>query len=661
MWGRGGRQAKGAAARINAERAEAALMEAYPQLVRIAFVALPPALGRHRRVLVAHGLVQRALPGPLGAALPGGDGPPGDTAGPGPKPEYAWVRERVLTACLAYGARPRRWPRRLPWPRALRPALPAVWGLRLFPRAGSGDTTSLDRALAAASAPARALFALCSLEDMPKEAARELLTRLGAPPDAAARRDAEQLLYLSARAAADLGNASEFDPCSVQTRPTDLLRRRRRRRLAGLTAALLALVTISVLPATSGDGFGGTPSAGDAISADLAPVMDTGRLVRAPGDRWADTSRVDFTAWAPRGARVDDTELLHRALAAWAHPAPGTEVTSAAATTEELPATPPALLYAGDIDGRAVVVLHDERRIVRYTEPSDGDGTAALDFARADDADVTTAAAVVVSRTARQVRFLTAPWIATAERRDLRRPDTPARSVRVARDGVTEPVARPKYGDCNARPALQLKSSARIVEHHTFVVADLGDLLPAHLTYMPLPGRERPRPPREATSTEALRAWAASACGMSGLRGGGVRSVSVWDFARQRLPEDGGHAVWSCRRADTWRGPGDIEVGLRRPEAAPDADATVVARDRDTAACSRFGQHVVASTRWRSPSKKWYLLAAGSRAVTGLEVTGDVRATTEEPTLARRAPKDARTQVTADFPEGEQLRPPGSE
>ncbi|HEY9372536.1 hypothetical protein, partial [Streptomyces sp.] len=47
---------------IDVEQAEAALVEHYPRLVRIAYLVLPAALGRNRRVLAAHALVQRSLP-----------------------------------------------------------------------------------------------------------------------------------------------------------------------------------------------------------------------------------------------------------------------------------------------------------------------------------------------------------------------------------------------------------------------------------------------------------------------------------------------------------------------------------------------------------------------------------------------------------------------
>ncbi|MGH3313724.1 MAG: hypothetical protein ACRDP3_24610, partial [Streptomyces sp.] len=47
---------------LDVEQAEAALVEHYPRLVRLAYLVLPPSLGRHRRVMTAHSLVQRSLP-----------------------------------------------------------------------------------------------------------------------------------------------------------------------------------------------------------------------------------------------------------------------------------------------------------------------------------------------------------------------------------------------------------------------------------------------------------------------------------------------------------------------------------------------------------------------------------------------------------------------
>lgn len=39
---------------VDVEQAEAALVEHYPRLVRLAYLVLPPSLGRNRRVLTAH-------------------------------------------------------------------------------------------------------------------------------------------------------------------------------------------------------------------------------------------------------------------------------------------------------------------------------------------------------------------------------------------------------------------------------------------------------------------------------------------------------------------------------------------------------------------------------------------------------------------------------
>lgn len=95
---------------MDVEQAEAALVEHYPRLVRLAYLVLPPGLGRGRRVLTAHALAQRALPrgrtpAPvIPAQSTGRDGDPG----------YALVRLQVLRTALEAGLPLRRlaWPKR---------------------------------------------------------------------------------------------------------------------------------------------------------------------------------------------------------------------------------------------------------------------------------------------------------------------------------------------------------------------------------------------------------------------------------------------------------------------------------------------------------------------------------------------------------------------
>ncbi|MCC8476385.1 hypothetical protein LMJ41_00510 [Streptomyces globisporus] len=657
--------------RTGVQQAEAALVEHYPRLVRLAYVVLPPALGRHRRVLTAHAVVQRALPAAASRnqspRVPAQSRRTGAPAGAEPAPEgasadrgpsgaaYGWVRQRVLRAALAHERRPRWWPVRLPAPAALRPAVPVVWGLRLFPRAGGVDELALDRALSAVDGPVRAAFALHLLEGLDESGVRELLAGAGAADPAGAVRGAARLGRPDRVGAQAMLRSGEFDPCTVQTRPSDLLRRRHRVRAAALAAALCVVAGGMAVAVEEGARGGGEDRAPAGV---FAPVLDPAELMRTAADRWADTSRVDFTAWPARGGRTDDDGLLGRALRAWAGPPESVRVSATPGTFTVPPAQPPRLLFAGEVDGAAVVLFHDGGvRVVRYAEPLSGSGGAALDFARTDDADVTTGAAVVVSRTGDGARFLLAPWIDASTTRDLLAPDTPGRPLEVGPDGVTAAVPRPAAGGaCETWPVLRLRSSGRIVENHAFLVTDLGDLAPVHLTYTPKPGRGAPaRQPREATSTEALVAWARTACSLRTLAGSGVRSVNNWAFAEQKLPEGRASADWLCTRADTWRGPGRVLVQFLAPAASPTEPAAVVADRDDTALCSRFGQHVLAGTHWRADSGRWYVLAAGSRAVTRIEASGAVRGAAGGPTFAVRAPRDADVELTASLREGGRL------
>ncbi|MFE5794966.1 hypothetical protein ACFQ8C_20665 [Streptomyces sp. NPDC056503] len=635
---RNGPSAAISAPRPSRDAAEAALVEHYPALVRLAHLVLPPSLGRQRRVLTAHAVVQRALPRGRPART---------TAGTPPRPRtpreeaHAWLRARVVTGALTA--------------RELRPAalaLPRVTGLRLFPRAGGGDELVLDRALAAVAPEVRAALALTLLEGLAPEEAASLLAGAGVTAPDRALAAADRLRATVSGDPAALLRGPEFDPCTVHLRPTDLLRRRRRGGVAVLVAALL----LAGVPVAAGALRPDAPPPAPAAPA-AGPAADPAALLRADPERWADTSRVDFTAWPARGARTGDTALLGRALTAWAGGEVRRETTPRTAATP--PAAPPALLYAGETDGAAVVLLHDGLRLARYTEPPAGAGAPALVLARADDADVTTAASVVLARTGAGTRYLLAPWIAEAGVRDLAAPATAARDLPVAPDGVTGPVPAAGPGGmagCGGTTVLQLRSSARIVEDHAFLVADLGGLGPAHLTWTPLPAPGIPsRQPREATGPLGLAAWARSGCLLGGLRDSGVRSVNRWEFAAQELPERAGRALWVCARAETWEGTGRADVVLETPARAPEPRRPVVSVP-DTAACGRFGQDVLAGSPWTSPAGTRYLLAAGSRHVVGITAGGAVRARAQGRVLAARAAGTGTTVLDGRLADGGVLR-----
>jgi len=621
--------------RADVERAEAAIVEHYPRLVRLAYLVLPPSTGRHRRVLTAHGLVQRALPR---ARLRRPDGGLPAQRGPAAESGYDGVRLRALRLALAHEARPVRVPA----------AMPRVWGLRLFPRAGGAEELALDQALSAVPAPVRAAIGLWQLEGLDEDAVRSVLARAGVEEPDAAQRAAAQLDRETGAGAGALLNSGEFDPCTVQMRPTDLLRRRQRVRVALALAAALAVGATAVgVSRGDGDRTGHTETAAER-------ALDAGRLQRTPNEQWADTSRVDFTAWPARGRQAGDQELLGRALRVWAAPPADTRIVTSADTSTRPPDHPPQLLYAGLIDNVMVVVLHDGERLVRYAEPEDA--TPTLHFARVDDADPTTGAALVIGRGNGWMRYLLAPWISEVTVRDLLAPAAPAHGLHAAPDGVTDRIPTPPEGGagCGHWPAAQFRPSARIgatAANQPFLVTDLDDLVPVRLTSPP-PGGAPAAGPEEATGAPALQRWARTACSLGSLRGAGVRSVSNWAFAEQRLPEGGGSATWLCTRADTWRGPGSVTLNFL-PPAGP---GRIAGRAADTAACSRFGGPVVGDVRWRAKSGTWYLLAAGSPDVGGLDVTGAARATGKANTLAAPAGPDAPAQVTGRLPSGGSVR-----
>lgn len=616
---------------VTEAEAEAALVLHYARLARLAYTVLPGSLDRHRRVLTAHALVQQALPSrlpDLTTHRSGSPGPATEPAGASTVPPaaaptdsvYAQLRAAVLVAAL------REPPRRLG-------LLPRTWGLRLFPSSGGAESLALERALAERSAPERAAYALLTLEQLPASAVTRLLRAAGVQDPRAAVREAS---VLGTAHRDDALRAADFDPCTVHARPTDLLRRRRRTRaVIGAVALLVAAVTVALtLP-------GGSPGGGDvaspapplaAVAPGSAAADAVADLVRVPADAWRHTARIDFTAWPARGGLTGDAPLLARALSLWS--ATGRQsttdtapdiVSSGPGTVATPPEQSPRLLWAGHLDGASVVLLDDGSRLARYTRPDRpvAADPERLELTRSDESDVTTAGAVLLRSSRAGDRFLLAPWVDTVQLRDLRAPNTPASNL-TAPAGVTADVPLPPARGCASRPVLQLRSSSVIAEHHAFLLTDLGGITAAHLTYTPPPGGGPAQSPREATGSAALLAWARLGCALGPLRGEDVKSVNAWAFAQQRLPEGEGTAVWTCTRADRWDGTGSAATQFLPPSTNPAAPVTTTGTQPQGRACSRYEQYVVADTWWRSAHGHDYLLAAGSRHVTGISTTGGV-------------------------------------
>ncbi|MFJ5228978.1 hypothetical protein ACIQBJ_03665 [Kitasatospora sp. NPDC088391] len=602
--------------------AEAALVRHYRRLVCLAYLTLPADRGRHARVAAAHAAVQRSLPlfgsgGPTGAAEPEDDG-------------YPAARVRVLRAAL----------RR----RRIGPPLPRVWGLRLFTPPDDEDA-ELDARLAELTAEVRAGFAVQALDGLDAAATAEVLAWAGAAePVASARAGAELLALVGTLDRPEGDLPPGYDACSVHLRPGDLLRRRRRTVLL-VAAATAAALSATVVPAVDRPGE----------QRSSATVTTPAPPERRADDLWRHTARLDLAVWPARGDRVDDAPLLERALTAWQRAAPGVPGVSAEPGSAAAgPAGATQLLYAGGVDGAGTVLLTDGRTLARYTE--DGGGPA-LALGPAEDSDVTAGAAVVLRRGPGGARYLLAPWVAAAATRRLDRPDDAERPLGTAA-GVTDPVPGPAAAGC-AGPVLQLRSDPVVAEQHAFLLADLGGLTPAHLTWTPPPDASAPaRPPREAVGAQALRRWAAGACEVPEA-GPGVRQLNLWEFADQALPQNAGELAWVCLRADHWDGSGSAAAAV----LPPNGGRAVRLGRAEGRACSRYEQDTVAQYRWRAPNGTEFLLVAASRRVARLTV-GTARRRIDQAapptrTLALDNPGPGATTVEAVTAMGTRLRPIG--
>ena len=615
---------------VDVEQAEAALVEHYPRLVRLAYLVLPPSLGRNRRVVTAHALTQRALPRgrattpAIPAQSTGRDGDPG----------YAFVRLQVLRTALEAGLPLKRaaWPKRSQLP----PLLPQVWGLRLFPRSGGADELALDQRLSALSGPGRAAYVLRGLEKLSDDDVYKILTAAGcaAPDEALLEADdvpATQYALL---------DSPEFDPCSLHARPTDLMRRRQHAKAA--LAAAAALAVCGALLGLPGDGWAPDGAAAPVYAQNPAAeaALDPARLTRVAPTAWEASARTDFSVWPARGDLTGDKALLRRALAVWARPGESVQVSATPGTPSGGPSGPPQLLYAGTVDSARVVILYDGLRIARYAEPKGSTKGAALDFARVDGAGRSEANALVLDRADGNVRYLTAPWVKQAAERDLVKPGSGAMDLNLS-GGVTAPLASPaaQTGSCTSWNVMQLTDATG-----TRLTTDLGELVPARLT------TGRPGSTHEVSGAQALHTWAPYACSLASLRSAGVRTVNAWAYARQPLPDASGGADWVCTRAETWRGGGTrVLAQFHTPGGTYGA---IAAKAENGPACGAKDPQVLAGVLWKSDAGDWYLLAAGSRETSSISTTGGVRASAQGNLLAARAKQGVRAELKGALADG---------
>jgi hypothetical protein len=524
---------------------------------------------------------------------------------------YAILRQAVVNAVL----------RRTWWPRSLHQ--PFVWGLRLFPLGGGSQELEVDAALRGLSITARVAYVLLALEDLGADEVAGLLGGAGVRGVPAAIDTAQRLL---AEHPANVLESTEFDPCTLRTRPTDLSRRKRQIRVGTAAGGAALVVVLATVIGVGGSGSSGADAAtGTADTAAHTPIQ-------VDAAAWEQSPRLDFNVWPSRGdGDAAASAATGQALDAWETQRPDV-IKYGPGASDGPPLQPVHVLWSGHLDGATVALLFDSTRLARYTQPDTptADDPVRLDVVRADAADLASAGAVVLRSTAEGDRWLVAPWVDKAGVRDLRTPAAAATPATVT-DGVTDAVPAPPASGCGSWPALQLHA-ATMVGGQTFALTDLGGVTGTHLLYTAPPKIDPTQTPRELATPDTYGAVSRVACGLPALRDQDVKQIDTWVFAQQALPASQGLASWVCVRADQWAGTGSATSEFLPPSAQ--AAATVTGGEPNGRTCSTLDPNVVAQARWRAPDGKIYLLVAGTRHVTKVAVEdggGIVRQTVAAP------------------------------
>jgi len=188
---------------VSPAEVEAALLDGYAAFVRLAYLILPSSLGRQRRILAAHNVVQHALP----------DHRRLERQLAGESDARAFVRRRVIQSAIRQAG-----------------------ALRLFPRSSSAG----DRALRRLSPDARAAWALMRAERLSVDDTEYQLRAMGIQNPQAAINEA---VLLEEDRAAVFG-ALVFEPCATRLAPTDLVRHKACGRAVAITATVLLSVAI---------------------------------------------------------------------------------------------------------------------------------------------------------------------------------------------------------------------------------------------------------------------------------------------------------------------------------------------------------------------------------------------------------------------------------
>ncbi|GLU46673.1 hypothetical protein [Nocardiopsis ansamitocini] len=570
-------------------------MRAYRDLARIAYLVLPGRSPDQGRLYQAHRIVTAVLAGR-------GDLDPGD---------YDVFRVRVLRRAL----RPKRW-----WQRR------TAW-LRMFPATGFSDDIALFAALDELTPQGRAAYVLSRIEQIPPDEVRDVLQRSGAvAPDAAITEAAGVGGRLAASETEQdrLLERPPFDPTIVRVygrrssaRPTAA---------AATVGVALILVAIVAIPQVRG----GTVLRHETGAAPAAAHSTQVRVLAA--QTWRERFELDLSAWDARGDLLDDDRLVQRALAAWyGIEEPGSAGRGREGAEALAPSAAPLLLFAGEVDGHRVVLLHDAPRLARYVEGAD---RAAVEVFPEPGNGVANWPAVRLLATDEGVRFLLPPWVVQAETAPLAEDGPQWSSLRID-DGVTDHVPTVREPGCARGQILRLRAPD-VAHGQPYTVMDGGWSSTSHIGYMPPPPAEiRRLGPHELTGDPTgFKLWGELDCVLPPLDRP-ARTSTVWEFAVTDLP-GGGSGRWTCTRFGFADGTGSAVVTLLASQGR--TRQVEVATHENGWDCSNLSRQVAAGAWWQDDDGAWHYLAGASRDAVSIRVEGAVTGTGEGPQLAVTGP-----------------------
>ncbi|WP_304451445.1 hypothetical protein [Nocardiopsis sp. YSL2] len=519
----------------------------------------------------AHDLLQRAHRS-VTAALPWGRRNPRAH-------EYPRVRRRVLRRALRARGTPRR------------------TGLRITPLDGFGTLTRALAPLDGLGPAARAGFALLRIERLDPEEAAALLRSVGVA-------DPERALD---EAGAVPDGFRPPDPTVVRVSGRGAPPGRPLLLAAGAAGLALALGPVALVGSAPPE----EPQGGPVSSAVTATALTNGQA-------WRESFRLDLTAWHARGGATGDDALVHEAVAAWSD-------------RGQAPRDP-RLVFAGRVDGREVVVLHDAPWAARYTREGDD---AEVEVFPEPAEGVANWPALRLSETAEGTRFLLPPWVTEAAWASLGTSEDGWSEAAVDDHGVTGPL--PAGEHCGTGPVLRLRAPD-VAHGQPYTVIDLGGPSTAHLGYMPPPPAEiRRLGPHEVLDPEhGFDLWGEAACAGDAPRRS-VVAATAWEFAEQELP-GGGTGRWVCVRYGTHDG-GGLARAVLVARTGEGTETITAGERRGGWECSNLDRQVVAGTWWQADDGRWHYLAAASREVADLRVSGAVDGGGEGPALAVDGPR----------------------